>query len=698
MAIIRWIGSEIHIFAHLQNSLLIVCFLGSAMGCMMQSIKFSVRSILIPLALLVALLSIPQSRVLFEGIGYFLNPIAENYNFFLNSNQSEYWIIEVAIGFALAFIIIVTIWAIFIPIGLAFGTLMEQSKQPIVGYSLNILGSLLGVLLFSLSSFFSLSPICWFGIVIFALILIFTNEVFNVANLFLLCCIFGGVTYATLPRQNEIIVWTPYQKLSISKNDLPIESYSIKSNNLPFTGATDFSYATIKANPQLFTKELIGYSQYELPYRFFKTPKNVLIIGAGPGNDVAAAIRHGIESITAVEIDPEVINIGKKLHPEQPYVKNKVRVVIDDARSFFTKSSEKFDLIIFGALDAQSSNAGSNTRLDHYVYTLESFQRAKGLLADQGVIFLTFHAVHPFLVDRLATLLMTVFEHTPLTFVIGASEYSSGTVAFIAGEQNKIRNALKSDEKLNAIVDYGQKEPFGTLGKPINNLISYSSKITTDDWPYLYLPSPKVPQLQISLFGMLLILFIFSLKRSGLGIARYEEMVKSRECWHFAALGAAFLLIQTHNINRACIIFGNTWIVSSIIVSAILIMILAANYFSKFIHLLPFWFPYMFLFPILALLYFIDFTRASTLDFALRVAIVGLGTTLPLFFSGLIFINSYFKSSKKRLSLSANLYGSLLGGALQITSFSYGMRSLVIVVFLLYVLSFILNFNTSKKN
>ncbi len=33
MLLIRWIGTEIRIFAYLQNTILIVCFLGLGLGC-----------------------------------------------------------------------------------------------------------------------------------------------------------------------------------------------------------------------------------------------------------------------------------------------------------------------------------------------------------------------------------------------------------------------------------------------------------------------------------------------------------------------------------------------------------------------------------------------------------------------------------------------------------------------------------------
>ena len=51
---------------------------------------------------------------------------------------------------------------------------------------------------------------------------------------------------------------------------------------------------------------------YQWPYMAFgNTFKNVLILGAGSGTDVAAALRHGVEHVDAVEIDPVIIRLGR---------------------------------------------------------------------------------------------------------------------------------------------------------------------------------------------------------------------------------------------------------------------------------------------------------------------------------------------------------------------------------------------------
>ena len=51
---------------------------------------------------------------------------------------------------------------------------------------------------------------------------------------------------------------------------------------------------------------------YQWPYTVFgDTFENVLVLGAGSGTDVAAALRHGAKHVDAVEIDPVILRLGR---------------------------------------------------------------------------------------------------------------------------------------------------------------------------------------------------------------------------------------------------------------------------------------------------------------------------------------------------------------------------------------------------
>jgi protein-L-isoaspartate O-methyltransferase len=95
-------------------------------------------------------------------------------------------------------------------------------------------------------------------------------------------------------------------------------------------------------------------SKYDIQLLLHPNPKKILIVGSGTGNDVAGAIRHKVQKITAVEIDPAIISMGRRFHPQKPYDSPAVRIINDDARSFFSTSDERFDVISFGGSQASS--------------------------------------------------------------------------------------------------------------------------------------------------------------------------------------------------------------------------------------------------------------------------------------------------------------------------------------------------------
>ena len=69
--------------------------------------------------------------------------------------------------------------------------------------------------------------------------------------------------------------------------------------------------------------------------------EDVLIIGAGSGNDVAAALANGAKHVDAVEIDPVINEIGRADHPDHPYDDPRVTVHLDDGRSFVRKTDRE---------------------------------------------------------------------------------------------------------------------------------------------------------------------------------------------------------------------------------------------------------------------------------------------------------------------------------------------------------------------
>src|SRR5439155_22983428 len=108
---------------------------------------------------------------------------------------------------------------------------------------------------------------------------------------------------------------------------------------------------------------------------------HALILGAGSGSDVATALAYGVESVTAVEIDPEIQALGAEFHPDRPYSDPRVSVVIDDGREFLRNTGQKYDLIIFALPDSLTlTSSVANLRLESFLLTQDSIASARKAL------------------------------------------------------------------------------------------------------------------------------------------------------------------------------------------------------------------------------------------------------------------------------------------------------------------------------
>lgn len=675
MMLIRWIGTEIRIFAYLQNTVLIVCFLGLGMGCFTCSKPVNMGRGLAALMAITGILSVPFARQIAAGITEQLSVLGD----FVIWNQTNSSglagiMFNVLCGLVLTFGIMLLLWEIFVPMGRLLGRGMNEHPNTIWAYSVNVAGSLIGIWLFVFLSALATSPFVWVGVCALILTWFAVQSVHRVRNLVCLAATVVLAAFAGFESDAIEVAWSPYQKLTLapSKHKAWPDVNFIYVNNTGYQALIDNSDAAVRADVRV-DPETYGLTQYDLPMQFHSSPKRVLVVGAGSGNDVAGTLRNGAEDVTAVEIDPAIIDFGRRFHPERPYDTSKVHVVNDDARSFFATTDQKFDLIIFGLLDSHTTTAMTNARLDHYVYTRQSIERAKSLLADGGVMVLSFDAMRMYIADRMSHCIEDVFGERPLAFRITPNVRSWGGTVFVAGDQKAINSRLAENPRLARLVhEWQQANPLAITNK---------ARVATDDWPYIYLEKPSIPTLYILLAFLLGALVVYG--RLQLGITSMAVTMQ-RSDWHFFLLGAAFMLLETQNISKASVVLGNTWLVNAVIVSGIMMMILMSNLIAAKFPRLP-------KAPIAACLigtcialYFVDLSRFAFLSFTTKAVVVGLLTTLPMLFSGLIFIDSFAKTERKDSALGANLMGALVGGALQSVTYIIGIKALLLLVAGLY--------------
>jgi hypothetical protein len=247
---------------------------------------------------------------------------------------------------------------------------------------------------------------------------------------------------------------------------------------------------------------------------------------------------------------------------------------------------------------------------------------------------------------------------------------------FVTGDLASVQKQLDQDPALSAYIKHLQTT------NPVQ--VTHSTKITTDDWPYLYLASPKIPLLYYLLIGLIVVIFARSYRKWQ---ASTDISFTDRTFWHFAFLGAAFLLLEVQNISKASVVLGNTWQVNAIIISAILSIALLANWIAYKYPRLPIPPIYVLLIGTALGLYFIDLATFGSLPYFIKAIVVGTLTSLPMLFSGIIFVRSFAIAKDKSNALGANLIGALVGALLQSITFIVGIKALLLVVAGFYLLS-----------
>lgn len=655
---IRWIGSNIKVVAYFSNLILISCFLGLGWGYLTSKSSIRLRY-LFPIFLLVFILSIlllRQFNLISVDPSHHLHvytykdiPVAKKINFFL----------------IVSLVFIINTIA-FIPLGQIVGRLFSLFEKPLIAYSINIAGNIIGALLFIALSFLWTPPLVWFS----CLVLLFLWFLKEKKKTLIYGLIVFAICLLSLEREEkkEIEYWSPYYHVSLD----PIPSHS-NGNNLGYVLNVDGErhQDSLDFMNHSFIDSWYGWWNdfYEIPYLFGK-PKKLLILGAGSGNDTYFALKNDVDEICAVEIDPAIIKIGRERHPQKPYAyQNRVTVFNDDARSFLTNNKEKYDMIIFGVLDSHklASYIAVGLRLDNFLYTVECFKLVKDHLKENGILVLQ-HGGHPWVIARIYNALKEAFGKAPHVYQLKTAPWPI----------------------LNYVLSAGELMPFPSSS---HNLIEYSGfdKFASpfgclyDDWPFLYLESRRIPKnyMQVMFF-----IIIFSAIGVLLRFKKHIRLLPWQNSIHFFVMGVAFLLLETANISRTAILFGCTWLTTSAIIVIILLYILIANIIATKIKIPSLRFYYFFLFLSLILCYFIPMAQILRYPLMVRLGIGAFLLGLPILFSAVIFATTFKVQRHPEVILGINLLGAVIGGLLEYIDLILGMKSLYAVALCLYLISF----------
>ncbi len=657
LAVIRWQGTVWEVFAFYKNFSLLACFAGLGLGYALAGRDRIPAVMVVPLlAFQMVFLIVLRYAVPDEMLGSLRStPIVEQLNMGIITATFK---VAVMVYYFLGVVLLLTALA-FLPVGQLCGRLLGRTGE-LRAYGLNLLGSIAGVLLMMLLSYLWTAPLIWFVPCLAILVLLqsFRLEVLVAATLAVLAM--ASVLNWPVDFMVERI-YSPYQLIERGYGEHGLTT--IQAAGHYYQRILDLSPNAQRAYPKLARLALY----YEMPYRLRPGASRVAIVGAGTGNDVAAAVRRGARNVDAIEIDPTIMQIGRYYHPERPYDDPRVHRIVNDARTFLRGTTNQYDLIVYGLLDSHTLlSHASSVRLDSFVYTVEGLRDAHDHLTEDGVVSLSFCVLSPEIGRKIYLMMQEAFGGKPPVCINSGVD---GSVIFAQSRNGDLRvdpSILDGKDK-----DFEDASPLYADPK-------IHADISTDDWPFFYMPRREYP---FSYVGMILLILLLS----GFVFGNFlSERPRFRQV-SFFFMGAGFMLVETKGITELGLMFGNTWQTIGIVIAAILAMAYLANLAVARLGLGRTAVPLALVLLLASLGAGLVLARAGGLSATPAgqwAAIVVL--TAPLFFSGIAFSALLSDSRDISSALAMNLLGAMAGGMLEYNSMYFGFQFLYWLAMALY--------------
>jgi hypothetical protein len=334
------------------------------------------------------------------------------------------------------------------------------------------------------------------------------------------------------------------------------------------------------------------------------------VIGPGGGRDLVSALVFGAGHVDGVEINPiiadDVMRDRFREFSGGIYTNPRVRITVDDGRSFVRRSPDRYDVIQASLVDTWAATAaGAYTLTENSLYTVDAFNDYLDHLNDRGILTITRWVFDGLRLVSLAQeaceargwsaadRLAIVRQKDVATFLLKKTPFTTGEIdqlrAIAARLQFDVLYAPGGDARIDD--DFGAGTQLGDYARLIRApdrhafYASYPQDITptTDDRPFFFHTTKVGDQFQTAfgrsmLFGnglsalltlmaisaALVLLFIvgplllaaFNPPEGGHHV---RGLPHRWAAWlaFFGALGAGFMLIEVAVLQRFVLLLGH---------------------------------------------------------------------------------------------------------------------------------------------
>jgi hypothetical protein len=639
LALIRWLPGQVRILAYFNNLVLICAFLGMGLGVALGKRLPGLVHATLPVLAIFSVFLCFSAELGFDHLTF------PDQSIHLWGAEGRRTIMSLVV---LPSVLMGCI-LIFVAAGTPLGFLFSRMAT-LRAYSFDLGGSLLGVLAMTATTALHSPPPVWLAL---GAVPFYVLSRRLVSLISLIVIILAG-TYSVGDAR-----YSAYNRICLERTEGGI---ILQVNRDFHQYIQDLSDAAVSQPGPAGRNAAFFRAAYDIPFILTDAKKRALVVGAGTGNDVQAALRNGMQEVISVDIDGVILSLGEKLHPEHPYSDPRAHRVENDARAFISQyHGEPFDVVCYGLLDSHAMFASmSSLRLDNYVYTMNAFRRSWRNVSPDGIMCVSFSVfAGDWISDRL---FWSLRDATGVTPIMIDHQMGSGRTFVVA----------KHPEALHL-----ERIVFPILRQPKDG--RDLTRISSDDWPFLYIRPGVFP------YGYLTVLsgvLLFATVSTPLAYGR-STIGRDFDLPLFL-MGAAFLLLETRGITSLALLCGSTWIVNSAIFASVLVLVWLANMAVMKLGLRN---PRPWLVPLLlavVVVWMFNPESLIELNLPLRALLGGLVLAAPIGFAGIIVSILLSRSRNASASLGSNLLGSVFGGCLEYSSMLLGLKWLALLALLLY--------------
>lgn len=358
----------------------------------------------------------------------------------------------------------------------------------------------------------------------------------------------------------------------------------------------------------------------------------VAVIGVGGGRDVLSALSFGATSVTAIEINDDIIRtMNGRFGDFTGHLDRdpRVRFVNDEARSYLARENHRFDVIQISLIDTWAATAaGAFVMSENSLYTTEAWRIFLNHLTDTGILSVSrwYFSERPGEIYRLVALASASLKEAGIakpqdhlllirnireargggqpegvgTLLVSRAPFSAGDIAKLEAITAPMRFEITlsphgtGDPTLAALTSGADVQAFAAafpinIAPPTDNSPFFFQMFRLRDLADVALlraGKNSYNMQAVFVLGMLMITVI------GLAVACLllpAMLARTRGDWQssgwlvtfFAAIGFGFMLVETSQMQRLIIVLGHPAYGLSVVLFALLLSSGIGSYLTE---------------------------------------------------------------------------------------------------------------------